>query len=198
MDRIVRTFIAELCILIAFFWIGRDWQIVLYLLAFVLIFQAATGVCGFYSLVGRNTCERIKRKDKNLIIGTIVLIVVVAVAGSYISSATTKEILKDDLVSIENPYNLTLLSIEKNQAKDSIASYEQMNASFIVFEKKYSSYRPFVIKFDESFQVDVQNISIAITSSRNDIYSGNLPGAHNRLEAVGPILHGIKKRDGLG
>jgi hypothetical protein len=198
MDRIVRAFLAELCILIAFFWMGRDWQIVLYLLAFVLVFQAATGVCGFYSLIGRNSCERIKRKDKNLIVGTIVLMVFVAGAGSYASGLVTKNILMDDIRSIEKLYNLTLSSTEKNQWNESIEGYELMNKSFVVFNKKYTDYRPLALKFDEKFQGDMQNFSIAVKSSRQDIYTGHLSDAHSILAAAGPILQGIKERDDLG
>ncbi len=76
---------------------------VLYLLAVVMVFQAATGVCGFYNLIGRNTCERIKRKDKKLVVVTAVLMVLVAGAGSYASAIMTKNILKGDLASIEEP-----------------------------------------------------------------------------------------------
>jgi hypothetical protein len=198
MDRMVRAFLAEICILAAFFWIGRDWQIVLYLLAFVLVFQAATSVCGFYSLIGRNSCERIKRKDKNLIVGTIMLMVFVAGAGSYASSLVTKNILMDDLKSIEKPYNLTLSSMDKNQRNESIEGYELMNASFVVFNKKYTDYRPLAIKFDEKFQGDMLNFSLAVKASRQDIYAGRLYDAHRSLAAAGPILRGIKERDDLG
>jgi hypothetical protein len=197
MDRMVRAFLAELCILTAFFWTGRDWQIVLYLLAFVLVFQAATGVCGFYRLIGRNSCERIKRKDKNLIVGTIVFMVFVAGAGSYASSLVTKNILMDDLRSIEKPYNLTLSSTDKNQRNESIEGYELMNTSFGVFNKKYTDYRPLALKFDEKFQGDMQNFSLAVKASRQDIYNGNLSNAHRSLAAAGPILQGIKERDDL-
>ena len=197
MDRMVRAFLAELCILTAFFWTGRDWQIVLYLLAFVLVFQAATGVCGFYRLIGRNSCERIKRKDKNLIVGTIVFMVFVAGAGSYASSLVTKNILMDDLRSIEKPYNLTLSSTDKNQRNESIEGYELMNTSFVVFNKKYTDYRPLALKFDEKFQGDMQNFSLVVKASRQDIYNGNLSNAHRSLAAAGPILQGIKERDDL-
>jgi hypothetical protein len=197
-DRMVRAFLAELCILTAFFWIGRDWQIVLYLLAFVLVFQAASGVCGLYSLIGRNSCERIKRKDKNLIVGTIVLMALVAGAGSYASGLVTKNILMDDLRSIEKPYNLTLSSTEKNQRNESIEGYELMNTSLVVFNKKYTDYRPLALKFDEKFQGDMQNFSLAVKASRQDIYNGHLSDAYRSLTAAGPILQGIKERDDLG
>ena len=170
---------------------------VLYLLAVVMIFQAATGVCGFYNLIGRNTCERIKRKDKNLVVVTAVLIVLIAGIGSYASAKITKNILKGDLASIEEPYNLTLTSTEKDLRKESISQYEMLNTSIGSFNKKYSDYMPFAVKFDEKFQGDMANVSIIVKASRQDIFAGLLSDAHARLASGKPLLQDIKKRDGL-
>jgi hypothetical protein len=197
MDRLIRALLAELCIMIAFFWMGRAWQMVLYMLAVVMIFQAATGVCGFYNLIGRNTCERIKRKDKNLVVVTAVLMVLIAGIGSYTSATITKNILKGDLVSVEEPYNLTLLSAEKDLRKESISQYETLNTSIGSFNKKYSDYTPFAVKFDEKFQGDMANVSIIVKASRQDIFTGLLSDAHARLDVGKLLLQDIKKRDGL-
>jgi hypothetical protein len=197
-DRLIRVFLAELCILIAFFWAGKAWQMVLYLIAIVMVFQAATGVCGFYNLLGWNTCERIKRNDKNLVMGTVVLLFLTAFAGSYASIVTTKNILKDDIRSVEEPYNLTLLSTYQDQMKESISQYELLNTSLSAFDKRYTDYMPFAIKFDEKFQEDVQNISLIVKASRQDIYTGHLSEAHRSLEAARPMLQSIKIRDDLG
>jgi hypothetical protein len=197
MDKLVRIFLAELCILIAFFWMGRAWQMVLYLLALVMVFQAATGVCGIYSLIGRNTCERIKRKDKNLVVLTAVLMILVAVAGSYASAMMTKNILKVDLMSIEEPYNLTLLSTEQDLRNESIGQYEMLNTSLGAFNKKYSDYAPLAVKFDEKFQGDMANVSMIVNESRQDIFTGLLLNAHFRLAVGKSVLQSIKKRDGL-
>lgn len=197
MDRLIRALLAELCIIIAFFWMGRAWQMVLYMLAVVMIFQSTTGVCGFYNLIGRNTCERIKRKDKNLIVITAVLMILIAGIGSYASATITKNILKGDLASIEEPYNLTLLSAEKDLRKESIGQYEMLNTSIGSFNKKYSDYMPFAVRFDEKFQGDMVNVSSIVKASRQDIFTGLLSDAHARLDVGRILLQDIKKRDGL-
>jgi hypothetical protein len=196
-DKLIRVFLAELCILTAFFWMGRAWQIVLYLIAVVMIIQAATGVCGMYNLIGWNTCEKIKRKDKHLVMGTLVLMVLVAGTGSYASAIMTKNILIEDIESLEQPYNLTLSYMELDKRRESVSSYEQLNSSLDVFIKKYSDYRPLAIKFDDQFQGDMHNISLIVMAARQDIYNGQLSDAHRNLKNIGPILQTFKKRDGL-
>ena len=196
-DKLVRALLAELCILIAFFWMGRAWQMVLYLLAVVMVFQAATGVCGIYTLIGRNTCERIKRKDKKLVVVTTVFMILIAVAGSYGSAIMTKNILKGDLASIEEPYNHTLLSTEQDLRNESISQYETLNTSLGAFNKKYSDYAPLAVKFDEKFQGDMTNVSMIVNASKQDILTGLLSDAHSRLAVGETLLQSIKKRDGL-
>jgi hypothetical protein len=139
-DRLIRVLLAEFCILTAFFWMGRAWKIVLYLIAAVMIIQAASGVCGLYNLIGWNTCEKIKRKDKHLVMGTLVLMVLAAGGGSYASAIMTKNILIEDIRSLEHPYNLTLSYMELDTRRESVSSYEQLNSSLDVFIKKYSDY----------------------------------------------------------
>ena len=108
MDRLLRVILAEICILIAFFWVAVDWQIPLYLIALVMLFQAATGTCGLYNMLGWNSCETIKRKDKNLKTAFVVVALVLAVAGSYASIVLTKNIFMDDLGKVNEPYSLAL------------------------------------------------------------------------------------------
>ena len=52
MDRLLRVILAEVCILVAFFWVAEEWQIPLYLIAAVMLFQAATATCGIYRYAG--------------------------------------------------------------------------------------------------------------------------------------------------
>ena len=170
---------------------------VLYLLAVVMVFQAATGVCGFYNLIGRNTCDRIKRKDKNLLFLTTALMLLVAVAGSYASITVTRNILKEDLASIEEPYSYILLSTEQGLRNESISQYEMLNASLEAFNKKYSDYTPFAVELDEKFQGDMANVSMIVKASRQDIFTGLLSDAHSRLASGKALLQNINKRDSL-
>jgi hypothetical protein len=196
-DKLIRVFLAELCILIAFFWMGQAWQIVLYLIAGILIIQAATGVCGMYSLIGWNTCEKIKRKNKNLAIGTLALMIIVAVAGSYASAIMTRNILIEDIRALEQPCNRTLQYVDLDQRNEAINSYEQINKSLEVFKNKYSDYRPLAIKFDDNFPGDMENISLMVAASREDIYGDKLSNAHGNLQSAGYILQDLKDRNGL-
>ena len=108
LDRLLRVFLAEICIIAGFFWASTDWQILLYLIAAILILQAATGSCGIYNLLRLNTCERVKRSNKNMIRASVAALIVIAVVGAYASAVLTKDMLAKDILDIKNPYNLTL------------------------------------------------------------------------------------------
>lgn len=197
LDRLLRVLLAEIGIIAAFFWTSPEWQIFLFLLAVVLLVQAATGVCGFYSMLRWNTCENIKRGNKNMIRASLALILLAAVVGSYASAVVTRDTFMTDFKSIREPYNLTIDYSGKDLRQESIASYEHLTAAFAVFQNKYSKYRPFAVMFDGQFSGDLQNISIIINSSGEDIHTGSLAKAHDNLEKAEPIFESMLKRNGL-
>lgn len=197
MDRLLRVVLAEACILAAFFWLGREWQIVFYLLAAVLLIQAATGVCGFYNFLRWNTCENIKRKDKNLLPIAIVVLIVVAVAGSYGSAVLTRDIFLNDLRSIKEPYDLTMEYTHQELKTESVQQYEQLEAAVSAFQEKYSDYRPLVVKFDDQFTDNMQNISVIISGSSEDIHNGSLKTAHDSLQMAKPLLQRMQEHGGF-
>ncbi|HSD58649.1 MAG TPA: DUF2892 domain-containing protein [Methanotrichaceae archaeon] len=197
LDRLLRVILAEVCVLAAFFWLGREWQIVFYLLAAVLLVQAATGVCGFYNFLKWNTCENIKRKDKNLLPIALMVMIVVAVVGSYGSAVLTRDIFLNDLSSIKEPYDLTLQYTSQDLRQESAQQFERLESSFAAFQEKYTDYRPLVVKFDDQFTADVQNLSAIISGSREDIHKGNLKVAHDNLERAKPLLQKMQEHKGL-
>ena len=95
MDRLLRVILAEVCILVAFFWVTVEWQIPLYLIAAVMLLQAATATCSINTILGWNSCEVVKRRDKNLMTAFVVVALLLAVAGSYGSAAHNAEYLFD-------------------------------------------------------------------------------------------------------
>ncbi len=197
LDRLLRVVLAEICIIAGIFWASLEWQIILFLLSVVLLVQAATGVCGFYSMLRWNTCENVKRNNKNLVRASLALILIVAVVGSYASSVLTGNIFMTDFGSVKKPYDLTLNYTAKDLRQESIGSYEQLTADFAAFENKYANYRPFAIMFDSRFTGDMQNISVIINSSGEDIHSGSLTKAHDNLAKAGPIFDSMLRRSGL-
>ncbi|MEI8002874.1 MAG: DUF2892 domain-containing protein, partial [Methanothrix sp.] len=113
MDRLLRVILAEICILVAFFWVTEEWQIPLYLIAGVMLLQAGTASCSIYTLLGWNRCEIVQRKDKNMMTAFIVVALLLAVAGSYASAVLTKNIFLEDLGSVNESYSSAMHSLDQ-------------------------------------------------------------------------------------
>lgn len=196
-DRLLRVILAEVGMLAAFFWLSKEWQIVLYLLAVVLLVQAATGVCGFYSFLRWNTCETVKRKNKSLISIAIVAMIVVAAVGSYGSAVLTGDIFQNDLNSIKEPYDLTMQYTSQDLRQESVQQFELLESANTAFDEKYRDYRPWAVKFDDKFTGDLQNLSAIITGAGEDIHQGSLKTAHDKLQSAEPVFQSIRERNHL-
>lgn len=192
-DRLLRVLLAELCILIAFFWVAQEWQIPLYLAGGLVLIQAATGRCGLYGMLGWNSCEKIKRKDKNLMAAFVVIALTVAVVGGAASVIVTKNIFIDDLSKVKVPYSLTLQSLSEGQNEKAIEEFGLLESAWRAFREKYSAYRPFAVRFNEGFTFAMQNITTAISSSGEEIRKGNLSGARDELQKAEPSFQELQE-----
>ena len=194
MDRLLRVILAEICILEAFFWVTTEWQIPLYLIAGVMLLQAATATCSIYNLLGWNRCEIVRRKDKNLMTAFVVVALLLAVAGSYASAVLTKDIFLEDLGIVNESYNQALHSLDQGRSDSATMRYGELESAFAAFSKKYSKYKPLTIKFDGNFTIEMNNISAAISSSREDILQGNLTRGQEELNKAGPDMQKMRDR----
>jgi hypothetical protein len=194
MDRLLRVILAELCILVAFFWASEEWQIPLYLIAGVMLIQAARGSCGFYSLLGWNSCELIKRKEKNSKTIFVATVLVLAVVGGYASSVLTKNIFLEDLEDVSEAYSLVLQSSGEGNRENATEEFGELESTFVDFRQKYSKYRPLTIKFDGNYTAQMNNISEAISSSKEEIYQGNLSLGHQELKKAEPTIQKMLER----
>lgn len=192
-DRLLRVILAELIILVAFFWVGTEWQIPLYLIAALLLFQAATSTCGLYSLLGKNSCELVKRKDRKLMTVAVAAFLVLAVAGSYASIVLTKNIFLEDLEKVKVPYSWALQYSGQGQRQEAAEQYEKLGSVFGAFQEKYSQYRPLAVKFDRNFTAELNNISETISDTKEDIHQGNLTRAHEELQKAEPLLQKMQR-----
>ena len=194
MDRLLRVILAELCILVAFFWASTEWQIPLYLIAGVMLLQAVTATCGVYTMLGRNSCEIIKRQDKNMTTIFIVTALVLAVAGGYASAVLTKNIFVEDLGDVSEAYSLALQYSGEGDRENATEEFGNLESAFGSFKKKYSKFRPLTIKFDGNYTAQMNNISEAISGSKEDIYQGNLSQGHEELKKAGPTIQKMLER----
>lgn len=194
MDRLLRVILAEICILVAFFWVTTEWQIPLYLIAGVMLLQAATATCSIYNLLGWNRCEIVRRKDKNLMTAFVVVALLLAAAGSYASAVLTKDIFLEDLGTVNESYNQALHSLDQGEREKAATDYGNLESAFVAFSKKYSKYKPLTIKFDGNFTIEMNNISAAISGSREDILQGNLTRGQEELNKAGPDMQKMRDR----
>jgi hypothetical protein len=194
-DRLLRVILAELFILVAFFWVGTEWQIPLYLIAMLLLFQAATSTCGFYNLLGWNSCELVKRKrkNKNFAVAAVAAILVLGVAGIYASIALTNTIFLEDLGKVKEPYSLALQFSGQGQRQEAMEQYDQLRSALGAFQEKYSNYRPWVIRFDGNFTDEMNNISATISGAKEDVYQGNLTLAQEEMQKAEHLLQKMQR-----
>jgi len=193
-DRLLRVILAEICILVAFFWVTVEWQIPLYLIAGVMLLQAATATCSIYNLLGWNRCEIVRRKDKNLMTAFVVSALLLAAAGSYGSAVLTKNIFLEDLGIVNESYNQALHSLDQGRSENASMRYKELESAFAAFSKKYNKYKPLTIKFDGNFTIEMNNISAAISASREDILQGNLTQGQEELKKAGPDMQKMQNR----
>jgi len=193
-DRLVRVIIAEACIIAAFFWAAENLQILLVLAAAVMMIPVVKGNCGLYEMLGWSSCEIVKRKEKKIKTAFVVTALLLAVVGSLASTVLTKNIFLEDLGRVNESYTLALASTSQGDTKDATMQYEKLESAFAAFQDKYSSYRPLTVKFDGNFTFQMNNISAAISGSKEDILQGNLTYGHETLMNAGPIIEKMRDR----
>jgi hypothetical protein len=194
MDRLLRVILAEICILVAFFWVTVEWQIPLYLIAGVMLLQAGTATCSVYALLGWNNCRIVRRTDKNLMTAFVVGALLLAIVGGYASAMLTKNIFLEDLGSVNESYNQALHSLDQGQRDNATVHYGNLESAFAAFSKKYSKYKPLTIKLDGNFTLEMNNISTALSGSKEDILQGNLTRGREELERAEPDIRRMQNR----
>ena len=194
MDRLLRVILAELCILVAFFWVAEEWQIPLYLIAAVMLFQAVTATCGIYRILGWNSCEVVKRRDKNMMTVFVIVALLLAGAGSYGSFVITRNTFLSDAESVNASYSITMQSLGEGNRENALNQYGKLESTFANFSKKYSKYKPLTVKFDGNFTGEMNNVSSAISGSGEDIRLGDLVRGREKLMKAGPEIRKIMDR----
>lgn len=196
MDRLLRSLVAEVLILGAYFWLGGVWQVILYILGGISLFTSLTGFCTLYKVVGINTFKA-GSKPTSIYIRVIfaILFIAIAVAGSYYSAFFTKKFFLDDYSRMNNYYKQTLFYTGQDKRDEAIANYDQLIALYSVFLSKYTVYHPYAIKSDKQFNADIEKVSRVINSLKDNVYKGDLKQSHTSFEAVRPIFQDILKRN---
>lgn len=196
LDRILRVLVAELLYITAFFWLGGVWAVIVYVLASILLFTAITGFCGLYLIFKISTVNEFKFSRGQTIV-LVVAMLVVAVVGGYTSDFFTKKFFLEDFNKMNDSYKQTLFYTGQNKRPEALENYNKLVTAYPIFLNKYSNYHPFVFKFDDRFNNDILEVSNLIMALNEQIYTGDLPEVHKKLEFVRPIFQDILKRNGF-
>lgn len=196
LDRVMRLFLSEIFFLVAFFWAYGVLQVVLYILAFVMLVTSLFRFCGLYTFFKVNTCPADHKPVSKVMVGfSVLMFVVIVVAGSYYSAFFTKKFFLEDYNRMNQYYKQTLFFTGQNNRTEAVSNYNNLVTEYDAFYQKYSRYHPYVIKGDLKFNTDITAVKDLITSLQNKVTSGDLPATHKEFEAIRPIFQDILKRN---
>lgn len=197
-DRIIRLFLSEVFFLLAFFWTYGVTQVVLYVLAFVMLATSLFRFCGLYTFFKVNTCPaNEKYVSKVTMVFSVLMFVIMAIAGSYYSAFFTKKFFLEDYNKMNQYYKQTLFFTGQNNRNEAMSNYTGLVKEYSIFYQKYSKYQPYAIKGDSKFNTDITTVKDLITSLQNNVTSGDLLATHKEFEVIRPIFQDILKRNGF-
>lgn len=196
-ERSIQITISVALFLGAFFWIGGIWQIALFIAAVAIGTFAIVGFCPLYALMGKGTSCLIEKLTKRRILFLFIYAFLFVSAGSYGSIFFTKKIFVEDFNAMNKDYKQTLFETGQEKRIQSKENYDKLVASYAIFEKKYSAYRPYSLRSDVSFNDDLKKIEGIILGAKDGVYNGNLKAMHLEFEKVRPITQDILKRNGF-
>jgi hypothetical protein len=195
LDRLIRVILAEVFLLLAWFWFGGLISIVLYILSLIALVTAITGFCALYKIFNFNTNRNNKKMSKVLIAIFVIIFLGLAITGSYYSNFFTRKIFLEDYNAMNNYYKQTLFNTGQEKRAESIVNYDKLVLEYANFSKKYTNYHPQVISGDKNFNSDLVKVQSIIVGLKDKVYSGNLKESHTNFEEIRPIFQEILKRN---
>ncbi|MEI6671821.1 MAG: hypothetical protein WCL02_00175 [bacterium] len=92
-------------------------------------------------------------------------------------------------------YKQLLFNSGKEKRTESISYYEKLITAYALFQHKYTTYQPYVLKGDAQLTSDLEKVSLLLANIKEAVYSGDLLSTHKKLEEVRPIFQEIFKRN---
>lgn len=195
-DRLVRVLLAEILVLVGYFWLSNTMALISYVLALVMLVTSFTGFCALYGICKTNTALKFSKPLSNkLLIPIILVLIIVPLVGGYYSDFFSKKFFLEDYNRMNNYYKQTLFYTGQDNRLDSVANYEKLVSSYATFSAKYQSYHPAALKNDQRLNTDLQMVGTLINNAKDQVYNGDLKSLHTTFESVRPIFQDILKRN---
>lgn len=197
-DQLLRALLGLVFLELAFFWLAGGWQIGAYLAGAILVGTAVFRFCPLYRMLGLSTMTATpKRLSKTMGFLAVMLLISVALGGSYASRFFTRKLFLEDFNVMNDHYKQTLFLTGKNERAKAIARYESLLPAYQRFHEKYTAYRPYILKNDEQLNSDLVRVSAMISGVNDLVRTGDLHQAHLDLEKVRPVFQEMFKRNGF-
>jgi len=181
----------------AFFWLSGGWKILLLVFAGMVMFFSIVGFCPLYFFIGKKSKQANDELTGKNIIWLFVLGLLIFSGGAYASNFFSKKFFIEEFNVMNKYYKQTLFETGQGKRSEAQENYAKLINEYAVFENKYSTYQPYVLRQDSKFVTDLQKIESIIADIKSEVESGDLQKAHVGLEAVRPIMQDIFKRNGF-
>ena len=103
------------------------------------------------------------------------------------ASSHSSTFVTDDLQRVNESYAMALKSTAEGSESASM-NIDMLETTFANFMDKYSRYRPPTVKLDENFTSQANEVSLAISTSKEDVLRGDNATALDELKRAGPII----------
>jgi len=198
LDRSIRVIIGTLALVASNYWLGGNTKIIFFIIGFISLFTGFMGFCGLYEVLKVSTCKDKKcNKNSKTAIILIVIAIILYVLGSFASITITRKKFLEDFNHMNGYYKQTLFLTGQSKREEAKVQYDLLTSTYDLFNSKYSTYKPNVIKNDTIFNQDLQKVQNIIMSSKDGVYTGDLPAIHKKLEEIRPIFQEMFKRNGF-
>ena len=197
-DRFIRLVLAVALFELAFFWLSGAPGLIAYAGGTVMLATSVLGICPLYRVLGMGGSQ-IPSKPTGLPIrvAAVVLLLGVALGGSYASHFITRKMFLEDFNAMNPFYKQTLFMTGKGERDKAIANYEQLLPAYQKFQDKYVAYQPFALRNDRQLAADLANVAEIFKAVNAGVRTGDLHQAHLDLEKVRPVFQEMFKRNGF-
>jgi hypothetical protein len=198
LDRLGRVILGEGLMVAAYFWLGGLYAILCWVLAAVFFLTAATGFCPIYFKTDTASYRKSAGRTKlwQALPFLLVIVALPPVAGYASIQPTTKNLIQD-FVLADGFLKQTTYDAEVEIKELAAANFDQWKGEFKEFSKKYAAYRPFIIKGDRQFTVDLKETGDANQKIEQLIYSDDLQKASRELSKVQARWSEVFHRNGM-
>ena len=196
LDRLIRLLIAVIAVVGWYFWLAWTLQIVAYIVGIIALFTSIIGFCWLYPLLKINTCE-IKPTNKKTMVLWFIVIIIIGGIFAFVSNFFSRKFFLEDYAKMNDSYKQLLFNSGKEKRAESISYYEKLLPAYAQFQKKYTYYKPYALKWDLQLNDDLEKIAGLLREIKDGVYNGDLPTTHKRLEEIRTIEQEIFKRNGF-